>query len=256
MSAAAILSVAARKAASEGQKVGAAALTLIALVVMSFTAFPALNRAPADQMAEAPVNPGSSQETGESAGTSGQVSSGDSGSIDAGSGDASASEPSAEAGVDGAETQGTAAAPSKVKKDPIEKVLTGPTLGGIMNADSSSRVFVLDQNYTAQGDNGLSAKFTFNPTSQAVFSSVVVEIALKDFVFDFKPVNPMLISGKNEDGLDVYMHVGKAPFLFDEFGEKWTETEAKNATFKLEVIMERDGTTVKEIKLALYRANP
>jgi RNA polymerase sigma-70 factor (ECF subfamily) len=256
MSAAAILSVAARKAASEGKKAGAAALTLIALVVMSFTAFPALNRAPADQMAEAPASSGYSQEAGDAAGTSGQGSAGDNGSTEVGSGDASASEPSAEAGVDGAETQDTAAAPAKVKKDPIEKVLTGPALGGIMNADSSSRIFVLDQSYTAQGDNGLSTKFTFNPTSEAVFSSVVVKIALKDFVFDFKPVNPMLVSGKNKDGLDVYMYVGKAPFVFDEFGEKWTETEAKNATFKLEVIMEPDGTTVKEIRLGLYRANP
>jgi hypothetical protein len=124
-----------------------------------------------------------------------------------------------------------------------------------MNADSRSKVFVLDQNYTAVGENGLTAKFTFNTTSEAVFSSVVVQIDLKNFVFDFKPINPMLVSGKNEDGLDVYMHVGQAPFLFDEYGEKWTETEAKNATFKLEVIMERDGTTVKEIKLALFKAN-
>jgi hypothetical protein len=157
--------------------------------------------------------------------------------------------------VDSSEAEAVAAAPAKVKKDPIEKVLTGPTLGGIMNADSSSRVFVLDQSYTALGGNGLSAKFTFNPTSEAVFSSVVVQVALKDFVFDFKPVNPAVVSGKNEDGLVVFIYAGRAPFLFDEYGEKWTETEAKNATFKLEVIMERDGITVKEIKLALYRAN-
>jgi hypothetical protein len=207
-------------------------------------------------MAEAPVNPGSSQEAGDAAGSPGQVSAGDSGSSDAGSGAASESEASAEAAVAGSEAQTTASAPTKVKKDPIEKVLTGPALGGIMNADSRSKVFVLDQNYTAVGENGLTAKFIFNPTSEAVFSSVVVQIDLKNFVFDFKPINPMLVSGKNEDGLDVYIHVGQAPFLFDEYGEKWTETEAKNATFKLEVIMERDGTTAKEIKLALYRANP
>jgi RNA polymerase sigma-70 factor (ECF subfamily) len=70
MSAAAILSVAARKAASEGKKVGAAALTLIALVVMSLTVFPGLNRATTDQMAEAPASSGSSSESGQSAGSS------------------------------------------------------------------------------------------------------------------------------------------------------------------------------------------
>jgi hypothetical protein len=124
-----------------------------------------------------------------------------------------------------------------------------------MNADAKSTVFVLDQNYIAVGDNGLTAKFTFNPTTAAVFTGVSVEIALKDFVFDFQPASPQLITGKNPDGFDVFIFAGKAPYLFDKYGEKWTETDAKDATFKLEVVMERNGISVKEIRLALYKAN-
>ena len=251
MSAAAILSVAARKAASEGKKVGAAALTLIALVVMSFTAFPALNRAPADQMAEAPVSPGSSQTAGDSAGTSSQDGAGDTGSADVGAADESLAKAPAQD-----EASAGAAAQAKVKKDPIEKVLTGPELGGIMNADSRSRVFVLDQSYTVVGENGLTAEFTFNPTSEGAFSGVLVEVRLENLVFDFKPANPMLISGKNEAGLDAFIFAGKVPNLTDESGEKWSETVAKDATFVIEVTMESDGKTVKEITLAMYRANP
>jgi RNA polymerase sigma-70 factor (ECF subfamily) len=243
MSAAAILSVAARKAASEGKKVGAAALTLIALVVMSLTVFPGLNRATTDQMADAPVNPGSSQEAGDSANTSAQdsVAAGDSvepGSSDAATADAEAS-----------------AAPAKAKKDPVEKVLSGPALSDVMNADSRSMVFVLDQTYTAVGENGITARFTFNPTSESVFSGVFVEVELEEMIFDFKPSDPMLISGKNDDGLEVFMFTGKVPTLVDESGKKWSETVAKGATFVIEVTMERNGTTVKEITLAMYRAN-
>jgi RNA polymerase sigma-70 factor (ECF subfamily) len=257
MSAAAILSVAARKAASEGKKVGAAALTLIALVVMSLTVFPGLNRATTDQMAEAPVNPGSSQEAGDSADTSAQDSSVDSGSADVNSGDETPADASAEVGTNGSEAQGTAGAavPAKVKKDPVEKVLDGPALGGIMNADSRSRVFVLDQSYTAVGDNGLTAGFTFNPTSEAPFSGVLVEVQLEDLVFEFKPADPKVISGKNNEGLDVFIFVGQVPTLIDESGKKWSETVAKGATFVIEVTMDRNGTTVKEVTLAMYRAD-
>jgi RNA polymerase sigma-70 factor (ECF subfamily) len=257
MSAAAILSVAARKAASEGKKVGAAALTLIALVVMSLTVFPGLNRATTDQMAEAPASSGSSSESGQSVDTSARDSSMDSGSADVNSSDETPADASAEVGTNGSEAQDTAgaAAPAKVKKDPVEKVLNGPALGGIMNADSRSRVFVLDQNYTAVGDNGLAAGFTFNPTSDAPFSGVLVEVQLEDLIFEFKPADPKVISGKNNEGLDVFIFVGQVPTLIDESGKKWSETVAKGATFVIEVTMERNGTTVKEVTLAMYRAD-
>jgi hypothetical protein len=148
-----------------------------------------------------------------------------------------------------------AAAPAKAKKDPVEKVLDGPALSDIMNADSRSMVFVLDQTYTAIGENGLTARFTFNPTSEAFFSGVFVEVEIEDMIFDFKPSTPMLVSGKNEAGLETFIFAGKVPTLIDESGKKWSETVAKDATFVIEVTMERNGTTVKEITLAMYRAN-
>jgi RNA polymerase sigma-70 factor (ECF subfamily) len=249
MSAAAILSVAARKAASEGKKVGAAALTLIALVVMSLTVFPGLNRATTDQMAEAPVNPGSSelpgQATGEVSGTEAEVTPTPDSEVVDDSG----------ANAEAAANTSSSASTAKAKKDPSETVLDGSALSDILNADSRSMVFVLDQNYTAIGDNGLSAKFTFNPTSEAFFSGVFVEVELEDLMFAFKPSDPMLVSGKDEAGLDVFMFAGKVPTLVDESGKKWSETVAKGATFVIEMTMERNGTTVKEITLAMYRAN-
>jgi hypothetical protein len=224
---------------------------------MSLTVFPGLNRATTDQMAEAPVNPGSSQEAGDSAETSAQDTSLDSGSTDVNSGDEAAADASAEVGANGSEAQGIAgaAAPAKVKRNPVEKVLDGPALGDIMNADSKSMVFVLDQNYTAIGDNGLAAGFTFNPTSESPFSGVLVEVQLEDLVFEFKPADPKVISGKNNEGLDVFLFVGQVPTLIDESGKKWSETVAKGATFVIEVTMERNGTTVKVVTLAMYRAN-
>jgi RNA polymerase sigma-70 factor (ECF subfamily) len=246
MSAAAILSVAARKAASEGKKVGAAALTLIALVVMSLTVFPGLNRAPSDQMAEAPANPGSSQEAGQSNSEAGSV----------------AVEPTPEAGTKDASAEGAnpedpaavSASPSasaKSKQEQVEAVLSSPAGGAVFNSNSRSRVFAVDQSYTAIGDNGLTARFTLNPSSDAVFTDLLVEVEIDGFFFEFEPVNRQLITGKNTDNLDVYILVGDATFVYDEFGKKWSKSDLGKSRVKIEVVMESDGTTVKSINLAL-----
>ena len=243
MSAAAILSVAARKAASEGKKVGAAALTLIALVVMSLTVFPGLNRATTDQMAEAPVNPGSSEATNQGsseAATELEVAPTPEGEIVDDSGD---------------DTQAAAAnlpnSSSKAKKSPIETALSAPSLGGIMNSDSRSLVLVLDQRYTAVGDNGLIVSFTFNPTSEAVFSGVEGQVQIDDLKFAFNPVNPVLISGKNGQGEQVFMFVGEIGQLTDPTGKNWSQTDLGKSRIKIEVVMEANGTIVKSINLAL-----
>jgi RNA polymerase sigma-70 factor (ECF subfamily) len=249
MSAAAILSVAARKAASEGKKVGAAALTFIALVVMSLTVFPGLNRATTDQMAEAPVNPessdSSSQATGEVSGTEAEVTpTPDSDVVDDSGANAEAT----------ANPQSSAAtAKAKAKKSPIETALSAPALGGIINADSRSFVFVLDQTYTAVGENGLIVSFTFNPTSQTVFSNVEGQVQIDDLRFTFNPVNPVLISGKNGQSEQVFMFVGEIGQLTDPSGKNWSQTDLGKSKVKIEVLMESNGVAVKSINLLIFK---
>jgi RNA polymerase sigma-70 factor (ECF subfamily) len=247
MSAAAILSVAARKAASEGKKVGAAALTLIALVVMSVTVFPGLNRATTDQMAEAPTSSGSNLEAGQSNSEAGSVA------VDpmpeAGTGDASADGAKPEEPGSDSASQTSA---GNTKKEQVEAVLSSPAAGTVFNADAKSRVFAIDQAYTAIGDNGLTARFTFNPSSDLVFTDSVVEVEIDGYLFEFEPVNRQLITGKNDQNLDVYLLVGDATYVYDEFGKKWSESDLGKSRVKIEVVMEADGTTVKSISLALF----
>jgi RNA polymerase sigma-70 factor (ECF subfamily) len=249
MSAAAILSVAARKAASEGKKVGAAALTLIALVVMSLTVFPGLNRAATDQMAEAPVNSGStespSQATDEVSGTETEVApTPDSEIVDESGANAEAA----------ANTQSSEfSAPAKAKKSPIETALSAPALGGIINADSRSFVFVLDQTFTAVGENGLIVSFSFNPTSQTVFSNVEGQVQIDNLRFTFNPVNPVLISGKNGQSEQVFMFVGEIGQLTDPSGKNWSQTDLGKSKVKIEVLMEANGVAVKSINLLIFK---
>jgi RNA polymerase sigma-70 factor (ECF subfamily) len=252
MSAAAILSVAARKAASEGKKVGAAALTLIALVVMSITVFPGLNRATTDQMAEAPVNSGSSespsQATGEVSGDETEV----------------ATIPDIEA-VDDSGTNAEASAASsndlfatpsptpssKAAKEAIQAVLEGPSAGELYNSNLKSMLLVIDQNYAVIGENGLTATFAFNPTTPGVFSNVSVEVKIDTYSFEFKPTNTQLISGKNGDGQDVFILLGDAKYIFDESGKKWSNSDLGKSRIKIEVVMQTNGTTVKSMDLVM-----
>jgi RNA polymerase sigma factor (sigma-70 family) len=247
MSAAAILSVAARKAASEGKKVGAAALTLIALVVMSLTVFPGLNRATTDQMAEAPVNSGSSSQVNSELSDSGSQLEVDptlgNGVVD----DLITEETSATS----SQTTPVPTPSTQAQQEEIKAVLDSPSVGEVYNSNAKSLVLVLDQNYTAIGENGLRATFTFNPTSSAVFSGVKVEIEIDGFIFDFKPTNTLLISGKYADKEDVYILVGDATYLYDEFGKKWSKSDLGKSRIKIEVVMEPNGTTVKTISLVM-----
>jgi RNA polymerase sigma-70 factor (ECF subfamily) len=257
MSAAAILSVAARKAASEGKKVGAAALTLIALVVMSLTVFPGLNRATTDQMAEAPVNSGTSSEAGTSSGTSesaGAQNSADSeAATDVPLEAETTPEPenSAEAGNSVAKTTPSPTPSAQAEKEEVKAVLNSPALAGIYNSDSMSMVLAFDQDYTAIGDNGLIARFTFNPTSGAVFTDVRIEVEIDGYYFDFKPANTQVFSGKNADSQEVFILVGDATYVYDEFGRTWSKSDLAKSRIKIEVVMAANGTTVKAIGLAM-----
>jgi RNA polymerase sigma-70 factor (ECF subfamily) len=257
MSAAAILSVAARKAASEGKKVGAAALTLIALVVMSLTVFPGLNRATTDQMAEAPVNPGSSSEAGASSSTSesagAQNSTDSEAAIDAPveAETTPGTENSAEAGNAVAKATPNPTPSAQAEKEEVKAVLKSPALAGIFNSDAKSMVLAFDQDYTAIGDNGLIARFTFNPTSGAVFADVRIEVQVDNYFFDFKPVNTQVFSGKNAEKQDVFILVGDATYVYDEFGRTWSKSDLGQSRIKIEVIMADNGTTVKSIGLAM-----
>jgi hypothetical protein len=200
-------------------------------------------------MAEAPASSGSSespsQATAEASGTEAEVAATPDGEMvdDTGAG--------AEATANTASS--TSKAPVKAKKNPIETALSTPELSAIMNADSRSFVFVTDETYTAVGENGVIVSFTFNPTSQAVFSGVEGQVQIEDLRFSFKPVNPVLISGKNAQNEQVFMFVGDVDELTDPAGKNWSQTDLGNSRVKVEVVMEPNGVMVKSIGLLIFK---
>jgi hypothetical protein len=78
-----------------------------------------------------------------------------------------------------------------------------------------------------------------------------VRVNLENYNFDFQPTNLIQISGKNPNGSDVYLLVGDATYLFDEFGRSWSKTDLSKSRIKIEVVMEPNGIAVKSIGLMM-----
>jgi hypothetical protein len=200
-------------------------------------------------MAEAPSNPGSSQEADQPGSSQAPTAPADDMETESATGTDSGS--ASEQAVN-ASPSATPSPAAKSQKEQVAAILESPAASGIYNSDSMSRVFALDQDYTARGDNGLTAKFTFNPSSDAVFTNTLVEVEIEGYIFEFEPVNRSLFTGQNSEGSDVYLLVGDATYVYDEFGKKWSESDLGMSRVRIEVAMESNGTTVKSVNLALY----
>ena len=242
MSAAAILSVAARKAASEGKKVGAAALTLIALVVMSFTAFPGLNRAPSDQMAEAPVSPGSSQATEQEAESSG-VAGGPKNDATADAASVDSAEPTAQA----------ASSPSPSPTATTSKPALAndvDALAKLFNSNGAkSRVVFQDQLLKATSRDGITAEFIFNPSSQKPFSQVGALFTVKERLFSIFPDSAEWLVATDPEGLEHYVYFGSMKYVFDEDGKVWSDSKLSEGTLRIEVVVDTSVGKVHEVSL-------
>jgi hypothetical protein len=203
-------------------------------------------------MAEAPVNSGSSdsssQATGEVSGIASEVAQTPNIEI----ADDSAANGGESAAISAGLSSTPTATPSATAvKKAIEAVLESPSAGAVYNSDAKSMILTIDQNYAVFGDNGLTATFTFNPTTPEVFSNVEVDVKIDTYSFEFKPTNTQLVTGQNGDKQDVYIFVGDATYLYDESGKKWSKSDLGKSRIKIEVVMEPNGTAVKAINLVM-----
>jgi RNA polymerase sigma factor (sigma-70 family) len=224
MSAAAILSVAARKAASEGKKVGAAALTLIALVVMSLTVGPALNRNP-DNMAAPVVEPtqSASPAPSPSASTSPFPT--------------ASAEPEPEATA----APAPSSSPAKSQKpESRETVLLNDdkALEKIFEANRSSMsLFQRGESFTVFADEGITVMFGFDKTSNGnKFSDLDFTFEVKGTYFYSNPTETSEVSFVDSDGLEHFVVFANLASLYDLDGQYWTDSPLAKATVRIELV--------------------
>ena len=223
MSAAAILSVAARKAASEGKKVGAAALTLIALVVMSLTVGPALNRNP-DNMAAPVIEPSQSAEPTPSSSASASPSP-----------SASEQEPEAAASPSPSST-----AAKSQKRESRETVILNDdkALEKIFEANrSSTNLFQRGESFTVFADEGITVMFGFDKASNGnKFSDLDFTFEVSGSFFFSNPTETAEVSFVDSDGMEHYVVFANLASLYDLEGQFWTDSPLAKATVRIELV--------------------
>lgn len=234
MSAAAILSVAARKAASEGKKVGAAALTLIALVVMSLTVWPTLNGSRNSEMVAGPqvseANPSPSSNESSSQGSTSAPSTQNF------SGETNESEP------DTAKPSSEAPAADLNGSEQEQALSNSEALGKILQAaEAEAQISMTGQLISVSAPDVVSATVSFDAEAvETKFSNLVLSFDVAGVGFRAEPTEIREISFVDPDGFQRHVLFATVNFLYDENGKVWTQSELAKATVRIELVMNQD----------------
>ena len=234
MSAAAILSVAARKAASEGKKVGAAALTLIALVVMSLTVGPTLSRN-LDNVAT-PIETSTPQTS------PGQTSPGQTPSGETPEGTQSPSSESVASGTNDTERPASSgpasssAAKERTGKDAaLNDELAMDRIFGAVGSGAS--VFQSNETYTVFAEEGITVRFGFNKTNAGnKFKDLDFSFDVKGDIFYSNPAETSEVSFVDGEGLEHFVVFASLSSLYDTNSNVWTDSPLAKAVIRLELV--------------------
>lgn len=247
MSAAAILSVAARKAAHEAKKVGAQAMVFALFLMLAVGAFVNFTGrgTQTQQLAE-------SQAPSQ---TPAQIAAPDA------SAPAAPAAPAAKAPAESVQiTDATfAAAPAanlKPSASPSASPFTAAELNQIFStapdsvstfrlASSQSGVDVR-QGYRVVASHGLVADFTFDANADVPFADVLFTVDVKGQQYLAYPDKFEFYKVTDKEGFDHFIYYGSLAYVFDEEGKVWSESELAKGTARLELIIDADRKSLKQ----------
>jgi RNA polymerase sigma factor (sigma-70 family) len=245
MSAAAILSVAARKAAADGKKIGASAMALIALVVMSMSFWPSVNGSRNQDNLATPAETSQPQalatETPEPSGTSSPEP--------AVSADQIRQEPTAEPAPSFG--QDSSASNKRTGRDAL--LNDSQVLDKIFGAvESNTAIFQSDENYTVFANEGITVMFTFNKgNSGNKFKDLDFSFDVKGDYFYSNPTETSEVSFVDTQGLEHYVVFANLTYLYDTNSKIWTDSPLAKATTRLELVKDPISGEVLAVYLSI-----
>lgn len=254
LSAAAILSVAARKAAAEGKKIAASAMAIVALIAMALTAFPAINRAPADLLAGNIETPGAQNDP------AGSLETETGAPVQPGSPDSSPS-PSQAAPGSASPSQSPSATPapsassSPSSSSPAVGTPASPEAArepsATVNLDEGAKPLVVDQTLSVESSNGASASFVFNSSEPLPFRGVEASLEIRGIYFLVNPEAVSISSIPGPSGSTWYRYEGQIGYIFDQETELWSRSSSTKSTLRLVVLVAADGSTIQQTTLTV-----
>ena len=250
MSAAAILSVAARKAAMEAKKVGAQAMVFVLFLMLAVGAFINFTGrgTQSQQVAQQP------SET--------QLPSGQSNSQTPVQNAASESvQNGAQSEKDG--FQEISVTDSEVVSEPTPSAspFTAAGEARVLDSRNSEVVFVrrsslpdplgmgLSGEYVASASQGIYSEFAFNYSAAKQFSDVKVYFLIDEKAYLAATTLSEVVSGVDPFGLEHIVFYGAVDYLVDKNGEAVETAKISKGTMRIELVLNRDKTAVVSTSL-------
>ena len=260
MSAAAILSVAARKAASEAKKVGAQAMVFVLFLMLAIGAFVNFSGrgTQTQQLAESQA-PASPSETSNPVPIESESPSGTpSGEV--------VQVPATEAPA-----QVVPAKPSAVPAKPVSNSasaspsaspspFTQAALDKVFDSSKSDVVFVrtsvkpVDQvniaaDYRVYASQGIFADFTFDYDEKDQFKNVLITVMVDGVPYFAYPTQVEILSAKDPQGLEHVVYFASLKYLTDKAGKVYDQTDLGKSTVRLELVINKDRSALEKTHL-------
>jgi RNA polymerase sigma-70 factor (ECF subfamily) len=258
MSAAAILSVAARKAAMEAKKVGAQAMVFVLFLMLAIGAFvnftgrgtqtQQVAESQAPTTTEEPLAPAPSASASESAAPSGEVV--QIPAIETPS-PANTAKPALPV------TNLTASAPSATPSaNPVPaKALTNiylatPDVAFVSKAEVKQNADTR-QDYMVAASQGAFADFSFDANSDDPFKNVMFTLTLDGKQFRVYASKSETAIGIDKQGMQHFVYYSSMKYLVDSRGKVWDQSEISKGTIRLELVVDNVKRTVEDSVLTI-----
>jgi RNA polymerase sigma-70 factor (ECF subfamily) len=260
MSAAAILSVAARKAAAEAKKVGAQAMVFVLFLMLAIGAFVNFTgRGTQTQQVAESQAPATSNETpapvaSESASTGEVVQ------------------------IPATETPDPVKAPVATSKPalPVSNVSEAPVvspspftkadLSKVFDSSKSDVVFVrtsvkpvdevtIPADYRVYASQGIFADFTFDYDAKEQFHNTLITVMIDGVPYFAYPTNIEIVTAIDKQGLEHLVYYASLKYLVDKGGKVYDQTDLAKGTVRLELVIKKDRSGLEKTALDILPTN-
>ena len=164
---------------------------------------------------------------------------------------ASPSDSSAASRSGSADQSGTAAGTPSTPRATPSPSLSNEDLGKIFDSREDAKFVFQEQTIKLSTENGLFAEFTFNLAESDPFKEVVAYIDINDIRFTVYPDSSETVVAVDPLGQTRYVFFGSMKYVFDETGKVWSRSDLAKGTLRIEVVMNKDGLTIKQTLLSV-----
>jgi RNA polymerase sigma-70 factor (ECF subfamily) len=251
MSAAAILSVAARKAAAEAKKVGAQAMVFVLFLMLAIGAFVNFTgRGTQTQQVAEPQKPATSNESPAPV-ASESASTGEVVQVPAKPVAAAPKPINTVLPVANAAAPAPSASPSPFTKADLTKVFDSSKSDVVFVKTSVKPVdqVTIPADYRVYASQGIFADFTFDYDAKDQFQNTLITVMVNDVPYFAYPTNVEVITAKDPQGLEHIVYYASLKYLVDKSGKVYDETDLAKGTVRLELVIKKDRSGLEKTAL-------